>query len=257
MPPSPLTSLVPLDFLFRRLTRKSPRPDFDFLSIGGEVPLRVVVNRRARRYILRLLPDGSLRVTVPRRGTEAEARRFVARQADWIRRQLARRTAEPARPPETWQEGSSIYYRGEMVRIDAMPGGVPGSYRLGAEAIDLGPVTGPDLRPAMERALWRCAAKELPARVQSVAAGQGLSVVRVTVRNQRTRWGSCSRRGTISLNWRLIQAPSFVSDYVILHELMHLRQMNHSTRFWSEVGRAFPDYTKAERWLKDHSNLLR
>ena len=109
----------------------------------------------------------------------------------------------------------------------------------------------------MERALWRCAEKELPARVQSLAAGQGLSVSRITVRNQRTRWGSCSRRGTLSLNWRLIQAPSFVSDYVILHELMHLRQMNHSARFWREVGGACPDYRNAERWLKDHSNLLR
>ena len=247
-----------LDFLFLPRARKSPRLNFDFLMVGPErVQLRCVINRRARRYILRLLPDGSVRVTVPRRGTEAEARRFAARQIDWIRRQLARRSEQPSRRPVTWPEGGSIHLRGEVVRIEAMTIGQPGSYRLGAEVIQLGSVSGDNLRPAMERALWRRAAKEFPPRVECLAADHGLSVSRVTVRNQRTRWGSCSRRGTVSLNWRLIQAPPFVSDYVILHELMHLRQMNHSTRFWREVANAFPDYQKAEQWLKDHADLLR
>jgi hypothetical protein len=82
-------------------------------------------------------------------------------------------------------------------------------------------------------------------------------VRRVTVRNQRSRWGSCSRRGTISLNWRILQAPPAVRDYLILHELMHLREMNRSARFWREVERACPDYKQAERWLKHHSALLR
>jgi len=77
------------------------------------------------------------------------------------------------------------------------------------------------------------------------------------VRNQRTRWGSCSRRGVISLNWRLIQLPAFVSDYVVLHELMHRRQLNHSDKFWREVEQVCPDYRSAERWLKQHSGLLR
>jgi predicted metal-dependent hydrolase len=78
----------------------------------------------------------------------------------------------------------------------------------------------------------------------------------VTVRNQRSRWGSCSRRGTISLNWRLVQAPGFVRDYLVLHELAHLKEMNHSRRFWSEVARLCPDFAEAERWLKQHSTLL-
>ena len=78
----------------------------------------------------------------------------------------------------------------------------------------------------------------------------------MTVRNQRSRWGSCSRRGTISLNWRLIQAPVFVRDYLILHELAHLKEMNHSRRFWREVARLCPDFAQAERWLKEHASLL-
>jgi predicted metal-dependent hydrolase len=82
-------------------------------------------------------------------------------------------------------------------------------------------------------------------------------VRRVTVRNQRSRWGSCSRRGTISLNWKLIQAPPFVRDYIILHELMHLRQMNHSARFWREVENVCPEYQVAGKWLKQNSGLLK
>jgi predicted metal-dependent hydrolase len=100
------------------------------------------------------------------------------------------------------------------------------------------------------------AARELPARVLELAAPHHLPVQRVTVRNQRSRWGSCSRRGTISLNWRLVQTPLFVRDYLVLHELAHLREMNHSSRFWSEVERICPDFPEAERWLKQHSGLL-
>jgi predicted metal-dependent hydrolase len=92
--------------------------------------------------------------------------------------------------------------------------------------------------------------------VLELAARHGLTVRRITVRSQKSRWGSCSRRGTISLNWRLVQAPGFVRDYLVLHELAHLREMNHSRRFWGEVARLCPDYREAERWLKQHSILL-
>jgi len=105
--------------------------------------------------------------------------------------------------------------------------------------------------------LWRLAARELPVRTLELAAWHNFTVRRVTVRNQRSRWGSCSRRGTISLNWRLIQAPPFVRDYIVLHELAHLKEMNHSRRFWREVARLCPDFADAERWLKQHSGLLR
>jgi predicted metal-dependent hydrolase len=108
----------------------------------------------------------------------------------------------------------------------------------------------------VERHLWKLAAKEFPPRVFELAAAHQLPVRRVTVRNQRSRWGSCSRRGTISLNWRLIQAPPFVRDYLIFHELAHLREMNHSHRFWREVERLCPEFEIAEQWLRKNSSLL-
>jgi len=215
----------------------------------------LVRNRRARRYVLRLRSDGSARVTIPRGGSAAEARRFAERNRAWLEQQLQRLVAQPRRPEE-WLVGTEILFRGEPVQLEAGVNGESGMIRFGSELVRvLGAAA--DLRPAIEKHLRRLAARELPARVLEFAELHQLSVRRVTVRNQRSRWGSCSRRGTNSLNWRLIQAPPFVRDYICLHELMHLREMNHSARFWREVERVCPDYEAAERWLTQHSALLK
>jgi predicted metal-dependent hydrolase len=113
-----------------------------------------------------------------------------------------------------------------------------------------------DLRPVIERHLQSLAATELPKRTRALAELHGISVRKVSIRNQRSRWGSCSRRGTVSLNWRLVQVPEFVRDYIILHELAHFRQMNHSRRFWAEVAKLCPDFEAAEAWLKQHRRFL-
>lgn len=215
----------------------------------------LVRNPRARRYVLRLRPDGSARVTIPRSGSATEARRFAERNIGWLERQLHRLATRQTRTKE-WLIGTEIYFRGELVKIEAGVNGETGLVRLGSEVIKVADPAA-DLRPALERHLWRLAAKELPPRVLECAAVHQVPVRRITVRNQRSRWGSCSRRGTISLNWRLIQAPPFVRDYLILHELSHVREMNHSPRFWREVERVCPDYETAERWLKQHSALLK
>jgi hypothetical protein len=84
----------------------------------------------------------------------------------------------------------------------------------------------------------------------------GVDAKQVTVRNQRSRWGSCSSTGTISLNWRLVQTPDFVRDYIIYHELMHLKEMNHSQRFWDRVKEVCPTWEEAERWIKQNGSLV-
>ena len=116
---------------------------------------------------------------------------------------------------------------------------------------------GTNLRHAVERQLHRLVVAELVPRTLELAQQHLLRVTRVTVRNQRSRWGSCSARGTISLNWRLIQTPLFVRDYIILHELMHLRRMDHSPQFWAHVAEACPEYESARQWLRANGPLLR
>jgi len=112
------------------------------------------------------------------------------------------------------------------------------------------------LRDTVEKILYRLAKVELPEATGRLAKVHGFNPGRVTIRNQRTRWGSCSSTGAISLNWRLIQVPAFVRDYVILHELIHLDHLNHSIRFWERLAKACPNLNAAEAWLKLHGNRI-
>jgi len=244
--------------LFEQIFRPGtpPATPVVYLSAGSQpLPLLMVRNPRARRYLLRLRPDGAARVTIPRGGSTAVARQFVERHRVWLERELERLRVQP-RQPAAWQIGTEILLRGDAVRIEAGLNGEPKIICYGGESLRV-PDTAADLRPAIEDHLRKLATLELPPRVLELAARHGLTVGRITVRSQKSRWGSCSRRGTISLNWRLIQTPAFVSDYICLHELMHLRHMNHSPGFWREAERVCPDYRMAERWLKEHSRLLR
>jgi predicted metal-dependent hydrolase len=117
----------------------------------------------------------------------------------------------------------------------------------------------PREEPAAEehRAERERAVRELPPRLIELATGHGLSVSRVSVRNQRSRWGSCGRDGHICLNWRLMLMPAWVSDYVLVHELMHLKRMDHSPLYWRLVAEAYPDYRAARQWLRVHGPSLR
>lgn len=215
---------------------------------GRLVPLRFVRHHRARRYVLRIDGDGAARVTVPRRGSLTEARRFAERHRDWIKRQLARQPKASA-APRHWGPDTRFLFRGERVQATLSFREDRAEITFADQSI-LAERVGADLRPLIESHLRELAEAELPHRTLEYAAVHRLEVRRVQVRAQRSRWGSCSRRSTISLNWRLIQTPPFVRDYIILHELMHLRQMNHSERFWREVENACPYFKEAERWLK-------
>lgn len=246
------TQRVQLEFFLN--PSPSPAAEVSVLPGGCRVPMIFVRNRRARRYILRLRPDGVARVTVPRGGSAVEARRFVERQRTWLERELQRLFLHSPGPKE-WRIGTEVFLRGERLKIEAPGHDAAGHVRLGTEVISTsGSET--DLRRLVESHLWGLAANELPPRVAEFAVMHQLPVRRVTVRNQRSRWGSCSRRGVVSLNWRLIQMPPFVSDYIILHELTHLREMNHSPRYWRQVQQVCPNYLAAERWLRAYSGLL-
>lgn len=199
--------------------------------------------RRARKYILRVRPDGSVRVTVPRGGSRAGALRFVETHAQWVTQERARLEAEHA--PRCWVAGSSIPLWGEPVTISI----AGGCACYGGRTVRV-PQGIENLRPLIEADLRSLAHETLIPRLHELAAQHALTVTRVTIRNQRSRWGSCSGGGRIALNFRLVQMPPAVCDYVLLHELMHLQQPNHGTRFWRLVAAACPEFRAAERWLK-------
>jgi predicted metal-dependent hydrolase len=194
-------------------TQPGPRHDEDGRPAQSQVSATVAFVRdaRARRYLIRVRADGTVRVTIPRRGSRREAVAFYGQQQQWIRTQQ-QRVAD-------WRK--------------SLP---------------------PDLPDPERRALQDRARRELPARLLELAEQVGLVVRRVSVRNQRRRWGSCSTSGLICLNWRLITMPDWVRDYVMYHELMHLKCMNHSPRFWKLVADVCPEYERACEWLRRHGH---
>src|ERR1039458_4970863 len=145
-------------------------PDQNWLRVGArQVRLCFVRNRRARRYILRLRPDGAARVTIPRGGSLAEASRFAERNVAWLEQQLLRQAMRPRRP-KTWSAGTEIFFRGERVRVELGGNGEAGLVRFGTEVVRATSATS-DLRPDIERHLWKLAAKELPGRVDRKSVG--------------------------------------------------------------------------------------
>jgi predicted metal-dependent hydrolase len=175
---------------------------------------------RARRYLIRVTAEGTVRVTVPRGGSKREAAAFAEREHAWIEQQLRARAEREQRE------------RGRRTTN----GGLGSS--------------NDERREADRRVLIARAKRELPPRLLDLAAQRGLTVRRVSIRNQRWRWGSCSRTGHICLNWRLVTMPEDVRDYVLIHELMHLKRMDHSPTFWKLVAEACPEYKKARAWLR-------
>ena len=176
--------------------------------------------------MIRVAADGTVRVTVPRRGSRREAEAFAARERAWIEKQQRRAEAERDR-------------RERRTANDERRTTNDGSAELQPAIVD-------------ERALRNRARHELPRRLLELSAQHGLTVSRVSIRNQRWRWGSCSRTGHICLNWRLVEMPEPVRDYVLIHELMHLKRMDHSQAFWKLVAAACPAYKEARAWLRSH-----
>jgi hypothetical protein len=244
---------------FRLISPAQPPDEPDVLADVIEIAshrMSILYRRhaRARNYVMRLRHDKTVMVTIPWNGTRKFARQFVAGRKTWLEKQWRILEARRA-PPQVLRPGMEILLRGVAAALELRRQGEDWELQFGAERT---PLANPDgnLRPALERHLRNLARTQLPRRVEELAREQALQVKRVVIRNQRSRWGSCSCNGAISLNWRLVQLPDHVRDYIIIHELAHLRQLNHSPRFWREVERACPDYRAAEDWLKRNSGQV-
>jgi len=231
---------------------KQPKPiEPALLAIGGR-SISVTFRRhaKARRLVLRLSRDRSgVIVTLPPRVGRKEALDFAQRSSNWIAERLA---AEPAAPPVA--AGSTILLRGEEVRI-VQSGSRRGTVSLQDDAIL---VAGDAAH--LERRLvdWLKveARHDLVRASEAYAMAMGVKFHRLTVRDQKSRWGSCSSDGTLSYSWRLVLAPPFVLDYVAAHEVAHLKHMNHGRQYWRLVLTHCPHAARAKTWLKQHGARL-
>jgi len=218
--------------------------------IPGNPPVTLTLRRsaRARRLSLRVSGlDGAVTLTVPRGVSEAEALGFARSREDWLRRTL---TAQPGQVDVG--PGVALPVEGQMRQI------VPGTgrqVRLEPEKIHV-PGSGETAAPRLRAWLRTRARDRLAAASDMHAARLGLGYSRLTLRDTRSRWGSCSARGGLSYSWRLILAPPEVLDYVAAHEVAHLAEMNHSPAFWAVVARLRPDYEAPRAWLRHEGAAL-
>ncbi|WP_306027766.1 M48 family metallopeptidase [Stappia sp. MMSF_3263] len=235
--------------------RAAPLPEAITVALAdGEQRIELRRNANARRYILRLPATGGDPVlTVPAKGTLATARDFAERQRDWLAAQLDRRPDAVA-----FVAGGIVPLRGEQHRIVAA-GGLRGLVRIGeqaGEAVLHVPGAPEHLARRLTDWLKREARQDLERAVELHAGALGHRHAGITLRDTRSRWGSCTSDGRLSFSWRLVLAPPFILDYVAAHEVAHLAEMNHGPRFWALCRRLAPRTEEARGWLRREGGRL-
>ncbi|MBL4751358.1 MAG: M48 family metallopeptidase [Amylibacter sp.] len=216
----------------------------------GDPPITVQIKRsaRARRYSLRISnKDGAISLTVPKYAAMGEAVEFARAQEGWMRKHLAKKLK-----PLPLVFGGSVLFDGEYRRIE------PGTGRAVRFEDGVLYVPGkPDKLPAKLRAYFKTMARErMVAASAHYADLLGQPLGRITLRDTRSRWGSCTSDGNLMYSWRLIMAPRPVQAYVAAHEVCHLVEMNHSDAYWVLVAGIFPEYKARRGWLKNNGTVL-
>lgn len=218
--------------------------------IIGNPPIAVTVRRsaRARRFSLRISnADGAVSLTMPKRAPMDQAVAFAQTQESWLRRHLGARpdVIVPAFGGQVMFDGAQVTIApgpGRRVVLDGQILQVPGS------------ATGV---PGRVRGFLQAAARDrLSAASDRYAAALGQAYAGLSLRDTRSRWGSCTSERRLMYSWRLVMAPPAVQDYVAAHEVCHLQEMNHSPAFWSLVARICPDFEAPRAWLRDNGPLL-
>jgi hypothetical protein len=221
------------------------------LALDLGAPLTIRVNPRARRLLLRIdAAERAVELVLPRGVPAEHGLRFLRAQRGWI---AARLEALPR--PVPFVEGAVVPVLGvpHRIRSESDPAAPPvaiadGEIRVRGDLVHLG--------RRVRDYLVRLARQELARRARLLAARIGKHIARVTVRDTKSRWGSCSAAGCLSFSWRLILAPESVVDYVVAHEVAHLAEMNHGPRFWRVVRSLTPDHATPRAWLNRHRNQL-
>jgi len=217
--------------------------------LEGNPPIDVTLRNssRAKRMSLRVSRlDGRVTLTLPPRTPQREGVAFLRSKEEWLRGHLAQ-----LRPVAEARAGSEVIFRGQAFPVVAGP---RARAAIGTEAIEVAArkPAGPQIK-----ALFRHHARDaLAAASDHYADALGREYTRLSIRDTRSRWGSCSAQGVLMYSWRLIMAPPAVLDYVAAHEVAHLVEMNHQPAFWNVVASICPDYETHRAWLRAHGDSL-
>jgi len=239
-------------------TKGSPLPVWNVRIKGMSFPYTLRRSAKAKQVWLQIGIGTGLVIVAPLKMSVSELEKIILKKAEWIRKNLSH-ADDPdkvAKKPPV-KDGLPLPYLGRELTLRVLPGDGPAPMVTlsDGEIIVESPGRGTAaLKDALTNWYKEKARKIISERVTKLSDGHKMG--RVYIRDQRTRWGSCSPLGNLSFNWRLVMAPSKVIDYLVIHELTHLVHRNHSKRFWDKVAKRFPKYQECEEWLKQHGRSL-
>lgn len=211
----------------------------------------ILIERDVKHARLRVSEDGKIRIIIPPAFSQEDIEDLLDKKRRWIAKQL-----------KFFEKKSSIkLQRNQLLLFGNRYGYFYDSRYKQRVIVNHEHKTIRAKRDLLEKEIqekWlrSIAKRHITARVQELSGKLNFSYNRLFIRNQRTKWGNCSKNGNISINWRLIKAPDFVLDYVIVHELVHTESMNHTSKFWTLLKSYYPDYKKAIKWLDTYGNSL-
>jgi predicted metal-dependent hydrolase len=218
-------------------------------------PVNQIIRSKRKTLALIVKPDGSVLVRAPLRASKALIQEFVEKNRGWIERQQTKALATLPAAPRQYLLGETFPYLGTRYPLEIVEGQRQ-PLRLDDGRFKLAASHQNDAASAVEQWYREQARQVLTARVDFFARDHDFDYKGIRITSARTRWGSCSATGSLSFSWRLIQAPSAVVDYVVIHELVHTVVHNHSKQFWQWVGAILTDYQEHRRWLREHGRLL-
>jgi predicted metal-dependent hydrolase len=238
-------------------TREAASREARALELGGDRVEYLLVRRRGRRGVGLKVDAEGLTVSAPLSIPVHRVERLVRESESWVLKKMAvwreRRVPEPR-----WEAGASIPYLGGALSLRFAPGRRATASLEGSELVVAAPSHDPEaVRRAVVAWYKRTALPHLAHRAFVFSRLAGLAPPRVMLSSAGSRWGSCNSRREVRLAWRLVKAPPALVDYVVCHELAHLRHMNHSRDFWAEVGRLCPDYRRLRDELEATDHLYR
>ncbi len=226
--------------------------------LGQAVHFTLKRSLRARHARLEIRPESGLTVVVPARYGADRIQSFLIEKQRWIVDKISRYQVVQTAPPAPLRAGDSLPYLGRNMKIETRESGrEAGKVSLDQESLVVCLAPGDtELHSCLEMWYREQAKNKIEPMVDDFSRRMALRYGRITLKGQKTLWGSCSRKGNLNFNWRLMMTPEEVIQYVVVHELAHLKQMNHSRRFWEIVERYCPSWRERRRWLRDHSQEL-
>jgi predicted metal-dependent hydrolase len=219
------------------------------------IPIDRLVRSRRKTVAIIVERDGSLTVRAPLRMTEVRIHAFVESHKEWIAKNQARVKVLAPASPKRYEEGETFLYLGQAYPLTIVPR-QRAAFTFDGTGFRLAKSALPKAEGAVMHWYKEQAALHIFERVLNIAGKYGFHYQKIRISSARTRWGSCSSRGTLSFTYRLIMAPAEVVDYVVLHELVHTQIKNHSKSFWNKVGELMPDYRECLTWLKKNGKFL-